>query len=265
MQVKRSTFLALLLGFLLPLPFVLFMGLAWKSWSEERARMFKESPRLELEETWGLQTYSKKCWKGTDCESPLGCLSFSAYEREGLCSDSWCRTDLQCREGQTCQTLRTLDEGPLVRVCVDPGGRKEGEACVPAMGPEKSTCAQGLRCNDGWCGRPCEMDEPESCPEGFFCRDGLNGPSCLPTCEGRTCLEGQQCVPMEEGVSVCVKVLGENCRRTPCPEGQQCNFGPFRYTKSGVAKLKMACTQPRAGNEVACPDAGPAACQPRPP
>jgi hypothetical protein len=219
------------------------MGVVWKSWSEERTRMTKESPVLALEETWRLQTYSQKCWKGADCEPPLGCLSFSAHEREGLCSDSWCMTDLQCREEGTCQTVRTLDEGPLVRACVDPGWRKEGEACVLAMGPEKNTCARGLRCNDGWCGRPCDLDDSGSCPEGFFCRDGLNGPSCMPTCEGRNCSEGQQCVPMEDGVSVCVKLLGEDCRRTPCPEGLQCAMGPFRYTKSGVVKLKMACTQ----------------------
>lgn len=217
------------------------MSVAWKSWSEESARRVKESPRLALEETWRLQTYSRKCWKGTDCEPPLGCLSVSAHEREGLCSDSWCRTDLQCGEGRTCQTLRTLDEGPLVRVCVEPGRRKEGEACVLARGPAESTCTRGLRCGGGWCGRPCEMGHPESCPEGSFCRDGLDGPSCLPTCEGRRCSEDQQCVPMGDGVSVCAKVLGENCRRAPCPEGRQCTLGPLRYTKSGTVKLEMSC------------------------
>ncbi len=263
--MKRSTFLAIILCVLLPLPLVLIMGMAWKSLSEERARRVKESPVLALEETWRLQTYSQKCWKGADCEPPLGCLSFSAHEREGLCSDSWCMTDLQCSEGGTCQTLPTLDDGPLVRACVSPGLRKEGEACVLAREPRRSTCARGLRCNGGWCGRPCELDDSKSCPEGFFCRDGLNGPSCMPSCEGMSCSEGQQCIPMEEGVSVCVKLLGEDCRRTPCPEGQQCTMGPLRYTKSGVVKLKMACMQLRAGNEAACPDAGPAACQSRHP
>ena len=282
--MKRGTFFAIILGCLLPMPFVLVTGMVWKSWSEERTRRAKESPILALEETWKLQTYSQKCWRGADCESPLGCLSFSANEREGLCSDSWCKTDLQCRDGSTCQTLPTLDEGPLVRACVFPGLRKEGEACVLAREPRDRTCAQGLHCNAGWCGRPCQSEVSTSCPEGFFCRSGIDGPSCLPTCEVKGCPEGQQCISMGEGISVCAVVRGENCQKVPCSEDRLCSLWPPRYKESRL-ELRMACAHFACGTgrpacppgtscvQGACrrtcepvfPDAGPAVCQPRHP
>src|SRR3712207_8268810 len=41
---------------------------------------------------------------------PLGCLSLSSLEREGICSDSWCRTDLQCTEGRTCRSEEHTSE-----------------------------------------------------------------------------------------------------------------------------------------------------------
>src|SRR6185369_3015285 len=104
-------------------------------------------------------------------------------ERKGFCGGSTCQADFQCGEYWMCQTVHTLGDGALIRTCVPPGLRREGEACVRTLGRDEETCASGLRCNKGWCGRSCQADEPTSCPQGFFCREGLNGPSCLPTCE----------------------------------------------------------------------------------
>lgn len=252
--MTKSTFLAVVLGLLLPVPLVFLTSTAyWELWSDEGAKKVKAVPTLALEETWKLQTYGQRCWRGEDCERPLGCLSLSALEREGICSDSWCMTDLQCTEGRTCQALPTLDDGPPVRACVDPGSRKEGEPCVLARKPLENTCASGLRCNEGWCGRPCQADEPTSCPQGFFCREGLNGPSCLPTCEATGCPGGQQCIAMGEGSSVCAVVRGENCQKVPCPAGGLCSVWPPRYKDSGL-ELRMACSHLPCGDaQPACP------------
>lgn len=264
-SVKWSTLIGIAVGSLLPVPLVLIIGTAiLKQQAQVLHSSEKSAPVLEEGVMSSLQTFGRSCWKREDCEFPLGCLYF-AGDPKGFCGGSTCQTDLQCDEGWTCQTLRTLESGPLIRTCVPVGSRKEGEACVMTLGMDGDTCVKGLRCNGGWCGRTCELDESMSCPEGSFCREGLNGPSCVPTCEGRTCAQGQQCVPMEGGASVCVEVLGENCRHVPCPEGQRCSLGPIRYKKSGAVKLKMACVQSHAENEVVCSDAGPAGCQPRHP
>lgn len=252
--MKRSTLLTLLLGLLLPMPLMLIMAKGSGALGSKEGSRATATPILQLDETWELQTYSQRCWRGRDCEPPLGCLALSVSTREGLCSDSWCTTDLQCREGRVCRTLPTMDDGPLVRVCVHPGERKEGEACVSARGPLENTCKQGLRCNAGWCGRSCQPDEPTSCPQGFFCREGLDGPSCLPTCEATGCSEGQECVSLGEGISVCAMVRGENCQKMPCSDGGLCSVWPPRYKDSRL-ELKMACSR------ISCSDGGPA-CPP---
>jgi hypothetical protein len=206
---------------------------------------------LSMEETWELQTYGKHCSGHEECEPPLGCLSLIFDERDGLCTDSTCQTDAQCERGQTCQSFRTLDEGPLVRRCVKQGLRAEGEACVHTTDREEKTCAPGLLCNEGWCGRPCQLDEPASCPEGFFCREGLNGPSCLPTCESRACSKGQQCIWVKGGASVCGVLRGKGCLKRACPEGQQCVVGVPLQTEAGL-EMWMSCAQPCGEDQPPC-------------
>ncbi|OJT25762.1 hypothetical protein BO221_07875 [Archangium sp. Cb G35] len=112
----------------------------------------------------------------------------------------------------------------------------------------------GFRCNAGWCGRSCQPDEPTSCPQGFFCREGIDGHSCLPTCEETGCSNGQECVSLGEGISVCAVVRGNNCQKVPCSEGGLCSVWPPRYEDSRL-ELKMACSR------VSCSDGGPA-CPP---
>ena len=139
---------------------------------------------------------------------------------------------------------------------------------MQTLGMDEETCALGLRCNEGWCGRPCQPDESTSCPEGFFCREGVNGPSCLPTCGARGCPEGQQCIALGEGISVCAVVRGENCQKVPCPEDSLCSVWPPRYRESRLV-LKMACSRLSCGDgEPACPPGTSCTrgvCQPRHP
>lgn len=178
-------------------------------------------PMLAPGERQRLMTYERPCTGLEDCEPPLGCF-LNARSRWMYCTDSRCMTDQQCPEDMVCRTLETVGGGPSIRHCTLVGVRKEGEPCSEMPSWREAACEQGLLCQGRRCGRPCRVDEPGACPEGFFCREGLNGPSCLPTCEGRTCSEGEDCVRFEEGVSVCAQVHGQDCQRTPCAGGQEC-------------------------------------------
>lgn len=182
-------------------------------------------PMLTEDARRSLLTYQRECRSDADCEPPLGCF-MAGHSGLAYCTDSNCAQDTDCPEGFACVRLKsTLGKNP-VRVCSLLGHRKEGEVCwVPAHSLEDA-CDRGLSCQ--WrCGRPCRVDDPSSCPAGFFCLDGREGlPSCMPTCEGRSCPEGQECIPRgieEDGVSVCGRVEGPDCRKDPCPEGLYCD------------------------------------------
>jgi hypothetical protein len=250
MPVRWSTLLGGIAGLLLPVP-LMFLAGAMRGGQPVEMPHVKEqvAPILPLHEQKALQTFGRDCSGREECEAPLGCLYF-AGEREGFCGGSTCQADFQCGEDWMCQTVRTLGDGALIRTCVPPGMRKEGEACVQTLGQEEQTCAEGFRCNAGWCGRSCQPEDPTSCPQGFFCREGLDGPSCLPTCEASGCAEGQACVPLHEGISVCAVVRGENCQKVPCSNGGLCSVWPPRYKESRL-ELKMACSL------VSCSDGGP--------
>jgi hypothetical protein len=216
-MMRWRKFLAFLLGFLLVLPLVwaihvaMFGGLHLTPGA-------KVAPMLAPSERQGLMTYERACGGHRDCEPPLGCF-FNTRSRWMYCTDSRCMTDQQCSEEMACLTQKTQGGGPPIRYCTLVGLRKEGEACAEMPPSQAYACQRGLFCQEGRCGRPCQLDSPESCPEGFFCREGLNGPSCLPTCEGRACPDGQECVRLEMGMSVCAEVHGQNCQRTPCSPG----------------------------------------------
>jgi hypothetical protein len=178
------------------------------------------APVLSHEERQRLQTYHHPC-RDSPCESPLACLSDTRV-MGSYCTDSQCETDAQCPAGFTCVPLRTANHGPLVRDCITWGVRKEGESCFETPPAQEDACEPGLRCAEGWCGRPCALDNPASCPEEFFCADVFPGPTCRPTCEGRTCPEGQQCMRDTADASVCAVHYGPDCQRVPCPEGRKC-------------------------------------------
>jgi hypothetical protein len=282
--VKWSTIIGGVIGFVLPVPLILLVDMMRREEPVEVPHADEQvAPILPLEEQKALQTFGRDCWKAEDCESPLGCLYFAGASK-GFCGGSTCQADFQCGEDWMCQTVRTLGRGALIRTCVPPGMRREGEACVQTLGMDEETCALGFHCNAGWCGRSCQPEEPTSCPRGFFCREGLNGPSCLPTCEATGCREGQECISLGEGLSVCAVVRGENCQKVPCSDGGLCSVWPPRYKESRL-ELKMACTRlscsedgPGCPQGTTCvqgvcrhvcdpglPDAGPTVCPPRHP
>jgi len=214
-MMRWRTLLAVLLGLLLLLP------LAWAIHVVMLGGLrptppAKVAPMLSPGERQSLMTYERPCGGSKECEPPLGCF-FNTRSRWMYCTDSRCMTDQQCSEGMVCLTQKTQGGGPPIRYCTLVGLRKEGEPCGEMPPSIEYACQRGLVCQERRCGRPCMLDAPTNCPEGFFCREGLNGPSCLPTCEGRSCPEGQECVRLEAGVSVCAEVHGHDCQRTPCP------------------------------------------------
>jgi hypothetical protein len=86
------------------------------------------------------------------------------------------------------------------------------------------------------------VEDPTSCPEGYFCEEhpAAVGAACQPTCEGRTCPEGQQCVSVGGRASICAKVHGQNCKQAPCPEGQVCTLSDYPQP---VDEVWMGCSQ----------------------
>lgn len=223
MRVNWKPLLAILGGLLLPVPLVLLLASYLFPRPQVQAVGGRSvSPMLTAEERLRLQTYHRECLHKEDCEPPLGCLNDTRAERF-YCADSECVTDAQCPERFACLPLPTNEGGPMVRYCIPPGVRTEGERCVSIPSNSEEACEPGLLCGKGWCGRPCQREDPKGCPEGFFCGDTNPGPACLPTCEGRACPEDLSCVrDARTGASACVVVHGQNCQQTPCPEGRKC-------------------------------------------
>lgn len=219
--MKGSRSLGILLGLLLPVPLVLVLVLTTNGKAGSGGAQGEDvSPVLSFEERQRRVTYERRCAGREDCEPPLGCL-FDQSILASYCTDSQCITDAQCPAGFTCQTLSTLGGGPHVRHCLASGVRREGEGCRSPPKDQQEACGPGLVCGAGWCGRPCRLDEPTSCSEGFFCADANPGFACQPTCQGRSCPEGQQCIRVGSA-STCAVVHGTNCQQSPCAPGQHC-------------------------------------------
>jgi hypothetical protein len=251
-MTRWRTALAVLMGLLLPVPLLLLFGSVPQVGPEALPpQRWRVSPVLGFEERMRRVTYERECRKGSDCEEPLGCLR-DRRTRRRYCTDSECSTDEQCPEGQTCQSLPTLDDGPLVRYCIPLGVRQAGEECFQPPSDKKYACGPGLVCagQEGWCGRPCQ-EEAGSCPEGFFCADVAPQPVCLPSCEARGCPAGQQCVLYKEGVSRCAVVYGPNCQHTPCPEGRKCDVFDVADQPD---KVWMECVEPCGEGKPPCPE-----------
>lgn len=250
--MKWRVLLAVAAGLLLTLPFTLTLAVArYPKLIFESTEGVEVLPVLSAEERRELLTLERVCQRPEDCEPTLGCVELNPGQ-PNICAASECTTDLDCDEGFTCRTLRTLGKGPRVRWCILEGWRKEGEPCMQGLGLRRNNCARGLLCA-GWCGRPCELDDPESCPEGFYCQRGADGPTCLPTCEGLTCPEGLQCISFHGRTSVCGEVRGQDCQRTPCAEGSVCRLHLPRKGPRGPL-VGMECVQPCGEGKPPCPD-----------
>ena len=252
MRSGLRTGLLVLVGILLPLPLMwLFSSaLLGNVVDAPRAHNPRLIPMLSQVEREGTLTYGRECRTDDDCDTRLRCL-YSSISRTRFCVDSRCMTDKQCPEDQECQTYLAWNEKDLVKACTLPGSRKEGESCTPLTRRLDEGCERGLVCQ-GRCGRPCELGAPDACPDGYFCKHYEAGAVCQPTCEGRTCPEGQQCVSLWGGRSTCAKVHGQNCQSVPCPQGQQCRMDEFPQRQGEVW---MDCTQRCTFTETApCPE-----------
>jgi hypothetical protein len=251
MRLSWRKRLAVLSGLLIPIPLALLLASVLVQRPPPLTHKGRPvSPVLAFEERLRLQSYHRECTRRTDCEPPLGCLSDTRVRRT-YCADSECVTDIQCPDGFACLPLPTVDDGPLVRYCIPPGLRKEGERCLPIPREPDHGCEVGLLCGADWCGRPCRLEDPTSCPSGFFCADTVPGPACRPTCEGRTCPEGQRCIRDQEGASACAVVHGPDCQHIPCPEGRKC-LGGFGIDHPG--HVWMTC-YPECGEGLpSCPE-----------
>ncbi|WP_309891638.1 hypothetical protein [Archangium sp.] len=261
MSSENSTWRSALAGVLallmaLPLGWLLYLSMFRQGTNMHGTQGKAPVPMLSPEERRSLLTYERSCKSDADCELPLRCF-FSTRALSRYCSDSKCVTDMQCQEGFACRTQTTLENGDPIRVCSLVGVREEGEQCTAHASSRDNACGPGLRCNSR-CGRPCKVEAPSSCPEGFFCHDGpAEGPSCLPTCEGRTCAEGQRCVALDRPslkgrhASICATVYGQDCTQNPCPQDQFC----LQQTHPQPADaVWMQCTLGCGTNPQLCPE-----------
>jgi len=254
--MKWRTRLAILLGLLLPLPLVWLLSFALyghglgDATDASPAQPMRLVPMLTPGERQGLLTYKQECRTDADCDQPLRCF-FNMLVQHSYCSDSTCMNEEHCPEGFTCQSWATDSGKDQLRICSVVGVRKEGEVCLMLPREREHGCERGLVCRDR-CGRPCRLEDPSTCPSGYFCEDDPSGPSCQPTCEGRTCPEGQRCVSRGERISICAQVLGQDCQLNACPQGQVCSVHEFPEHAHAVW---MDCLQSCDGQgDPACPE-----------
>ncbi len=242
-----------LLCILLPLPLVglLSIPLLGPDLGQPHAPRPNVVPMLTPGERQGLRTYKQECRTDADCDQPLRCF-FNMLVQHSYCSDSTCMTDEDCPEGLTCQTWATRSGKSQLRICSVVGVRKEGEVCLLLPREREDGCERGLVCRDR-CGRPCRLEDPSTCPDGSFCEDDPSGPSCQPTCEGRSCPEGQRCVSRGGRISICAQVLGQDCQLNACPQGQVCSVHEYPEHAHSVW---MDCLQPcdMQGDPTCCPE-----------
>jgi hypothetical protein len=247
----KHPWIAAVAGLLLPLPLILALGAGrgLPGAQDTAQETVSVSPVLTADERRAFLTHERLCRTARDCDAPLGCVPLP--DGQSLCMASDCQTDVQCAEGFTCKALRSRGEGPRVRRCIVKGLVEEGAPCVPSFTfKHEVVCRPELRCN-GYCGRPCQLGEPASCPEGSFCMDGNEGPSCMPTCEGKSCAEGQQCVRFERRYSVCASIRGENCQSQPCPEGMRCSVSTLPRSPG---EIQMECVRACGEGQPPCPE-----------
>lgn len=249
--MKARLPLALLLALLLILP--LAWTLRWMPGASEHLKAAGEEgrlvPRYSAEEHGHLRTLFSQCSGDENCEAPLVCLKGILLVRP-FCTASECVTDLDCKEGSSCHSLAVGQR--VVRLCAVNGEVDEEGECQKIPSRPDRGCRPGLICAAGLCAAPCQPDSPQSCPPGFFCSsEDVEGPACLPTCTGRSCPEGLQCVLLKQGASVCARVHGAECQQHPCPSAQRCEvFTPSK--RKGEVWLR--CSSPCETQGPPCPN-----------
>lgn len=250
--MKWRTVLPVLVMILMPLPLIWMLSIAMSD-PGSGARMSLPPgktfvPMLSLEERQRLTTYEHDCRTDADCDPQLRCV-YDMQTSRHHCTDSLCTEDEHCPEGFACVPWSAENDKDLIRVCSLVGVRKEGELCRPVPERTKDGCERGLFCQ-GFCSRPCRMDEPASCPEGYYCRADKEGSYCMPTCEGRSCPSGQRCVELMGGQgSVCMKIHGQDCQQDPCEQGLHCTLNTSPSTSGHIW---MQCLQDCGRDKPSC-------------
>jgi hypothetical protein len=236
------TLLALTAGLLLTVP--LLWAASIRSWVPKEVEGWRILPMLPREARLPLPSDLRMCTNSAQCEPPRVCFLDPRYLFP-FCQGSDCVTDAQCPRGNACRSVPVEGQGVALRRCAPWGERTEGESCARLVWANQRglACGAELVCvGEGWCGRRCEPGWPGSCPAGFFCARGdPEGATCLPTCEGRTCPEGQRCVRHEGGVSACAVVHGGDCQQRPCEDGEVCDV-LTRVERPG--EVWMQCARP---------------------
>jgi hypothetical protein len=242
---------------LLSLPLVGILLLWNRAPAERVVEGWRFAPWLPPAEVRQRLTLLQPCQGDEQCDPPLVCFHDPRYQQR-MCATSGCESDRWCAPyGTVCRAVPMRGRRMALSHCAFVGTRKEGESCLrfPQSALREWACGEGLVCaGSGWCGRRCVPGKEGTCPEGFFCARGdPNGPVCQPTCEGRACPEGQECLRLEGGVSVCLEVQGRACHdEEPCPEGSVCVTEPFLTL---VGRAWRSCVQ-TCGHEGAtsCPE-----------
>ena len=175
--MKWRTVLPVLVMILMPLPLMWMLSIAMSD-PGSGARMSLPPgktfvPMLSREERQRLTTYEHDCRTDADCDPQLRCV-YDMQTSRHHCTDSLCTEDEHCPEGFACVPWSAENDKDLIRVCSLVGVRKEGELCRPVPERTKDGCERGLFCQ-GFCSRPCRMDESASCPEGYYCRADKEG------------------------------------------------------------------------------------------
>jgi hypothetical protein len=255
--MKWRARLAILLMFLLPVPLIwtmsslLLPGMGTSKTREEGRRLV---PMLPPDETRRLLTFERDCQRDEDCEAPLACMS-GQFMWKSICVASTCAMDADCDQGLSCHSVTEGER--VLRMCGPPGEKTEGAFCMELPRTRSLGCAPGLMCTYKQCRRPCQLDGPNVCPEGYFCSaEDAKGPVCLPTCEGRSCPEGQRCMAGEHGISICVRLHGTDCQLNPCPADQVCEVAVQELQNGVWMKCIPSCdTQARpCPNDFMCLD-----------
>jgi len=157
--------LSTLLGLLIPLPLVWLVYIAMSGPGSQMPPPQGKSfvPMLSHEERLSLRTYEHDCRTDTDCDPQLRCV-YDVRTARRHCTDSTCTNNEHCPAGFACIALGAINEKDLIRTCSLTGVRQEGELCERLPENRTDGCAKGLVCQ-GFCGRPCRVDEPASCPD----------------------------------------------------------------------------------------------------
>jgi hypothetical protein len=249
--MKWRAWLAILVGALLPAPLI------WASskllWSSLNASVAHEEsrrlvPMLPPDETRRLLTFERNCNGEEDCDAPLACLP-GQFMLHRACVASTCATDADCSQGLSCHSIAAGER--VLRMCGAPGEVAEGEFCQELPRLRSMACAPDLVCTHKRCRRPCRPQEPQSCPEEYSCHAAdSKGSVCLPNCQGRSCPEGQRCVALEHGVSICARVRGMDCQLNPCPAGQVCDIA----AQESRNEVWMGCRFSCSPQQRSCPE-----------